>query len=144
MKATRQLMDEHEGIKLMLNIIGNICQRLDNKEEIDSKTFDQVIEFLKVFVDKCHHAKEEELLFPALEKAGIAKEGGPIGMMLQEHEEGRNLVKSMVGEIAQNRKDKHPFFELCPLIPPPQFSRAPAIRKEAMVNRPDKIPVLYR
>jgi hemerythrin-like domain-containing protein len=35
------------------------------------------MEFLTVFVDKCHHGKEEEFLFPALEAAGIAREGGP-------------------------------------------------------------------
>jgi hemerythrin-like domain-containing protein len=105
MKATRQLMDEHEGTKLMLDIIGKICQKLENKQEVESKTLDQIIEFLKTFVDRCHHAKEEELLFPALENKGIAKEGGPIGVMLQEHEAGRNLVKNMAGEIAQYKKD---------------------------------------
>jgi hemerythrin-like domain-containing protein len=34
--------------------------------------------FLKEFADRCHHGKEEDFLFPALEKAGIKKEGGPI------------------------------------------------------------------
>jgi hemerythrin-like domain-containing protein len=106
MKATKQLMDEHEGIKLMLDIIGKICRKIESKQEVDSKTLDQIIEFLRTFVDKCHHAKEEELLFPALEKVGIAKEGGPIGVMLQEHEAGRKLVKSMAGEIDRYKKDK--------------------------------------
>jgi len=47
---------------------------------------------LSVFVDKCHHAKEEEFLFPALEAAGVPREGGPIGVLMDEHEQGRRLV----------------------------------------------------
>jgi len=53
------------------------------------------MEFLKVFVDTCHHGKEEEFLFPALEEAGVPREGGPIGVMLQEHQTGRELIRKM-------------------------------------------------
>jgi hemerythrin-like domain-containing protein len=53
---------------------------------------DGIMEFLTVFIDKCHHGKEEEFLFPALEAAGVARDGGPIGVMLSEHEQGRRLV----------------------------------------------------
>ena len=51
--------------------------------------------FLKVFVDMCHHGKEEEFLFPALEEAGVPREGEPIGVMLQEHQTGRELIGKM-------------------------------------------------
>src|SRR5690606_29377030 len=44
----------------------------------------------------CHHHKEETILFPALEERGIPREGGPIGMMLFEHEEGRSYMRGMV------------------------------------------------
>lgn len=74
MKATQQLKDEHEGIKIMLNILGQICFRLETKGDLNEKHFEGILEFLKVFVDKCHHGKEEDLLFPALEEAGIPKE----------------------------------------------------------------------
>jgi hemerythrin-like domain-containing protein len=32
--------------------------------------------FFDEFVDKCHHAKEEQSLFPLIEIKGIPKEGG--------------------------------------------------------------------
>ncbi len=95
MKATRDLKDEHEGIKVMLAILGKVCDRLDAGQPVDPKHLDEILEFLKVFVDKCHHAKEEDHLFPALEKAGIPKEGGPIGMMLHEHQAGRDFIRGM-------------------------------------------------
>jgi hemerythrin-like domain-containing protein len=34
-----------------------------------------------------------------MEEHGIPKEGGPIGMMLMEHEEGRTYVRSMLAAI---------------------------------------------
>ena len=94
MKATQQLKDEHEGVKIMLRILEKICEKLETAGSIDKEHFDGILEFLKVFVDKCHHGKEEELLFPALEAAGIPKYG-PIGVMLHEHQVGRNYVKAM-------------------------------------------------
>jgi len=94
MKATRQLRDEHEGIKVMLDIMEKVCDKLKTTGGIDTGHFDGILEFLKVFVDKCHHGKEEELLFPALVAAGIP-EKGPIAVALDEHKTGRTYVRAM-------------------------------------------------
>lgn len=96
MKATQQLKNEHEGVKIMLNILGKVCQKLETTGNVSKDHFEGILEFLKVFVDKCHHGKEEELLFPALEAAGVPKDG-PIAVMLQEHELGRAYAKT-IGE----------------------------------------------
>ena len=45
-----------------------------------------VIDFSKNFTDVCHHTKEEKSLFPALEKAGLPTNMGPIAMMLMDHQ----------------------------------------------------------
>lgn len=42
-----------------------------------------------------HHEKEEKILFPALEAAGVANQGGPIGVMLMEHSQKRALVAKL-------------------------------------------------
>lgn len=52
----------------------------------------QALDFFCNFADGCHHAKEEELLFPRLEQRGIPREYGPIGCMLKEHVQGRNYL----------------------------------------------------
>lgn len=95
MHATEQLKKEHEGIKLMLSIMDEICNRLEAGEKVRTKDIDSIIEFIKTFADKCHHAKEEDLLFPAMEKAGIPREEGPIAVMLMEHDQGRGYVKGL-------------------------------------------------
>jgi len=104
MKPTEELKKEHEAIKLMIRIMGSVSDRLESGKRVDPKHLDSILEFIKVFADKCHHAKEEDLLFPAMEKAGIPKEGGPVGVMLLEHDEGRQYVKAMGEGIAQYAK----------------------------------------
>jgi hemerythrin-like domain-containing protein len=95
MKATQQLKDEHEGIRLMLNIMDNISTSIENGKELNINHFERILDFLKVFVDKCHHGKEEDILFPDLVVHGLPKEGGPIGVMLKEHQLGREHIKSI-------------------------------------------------
>jgi hemerythrin-like domain-containing protein len=104
MKATEQLRDEHEGAKLMLKILEKVVGKVKAGGDIDTQHLDQILEFIIVFIDKCHHGKEEELLFPALEEAGIPREGGPIGVMLREHDMGRGYVQGLSGAIAQFKK----------------------------------------
>ncbi len=71
MKPTEQLKEDDELIKTMLKVLEAICSRLENTKDLPREHLDNVIEFIKVFADKCHHGKEEELLFPAMEEAGI-------------------------------------------------------------------------
>ena len=40
------------------------------------------------------------MLFPALTNAGIPEKDGPIGVMLSEHIQGRNLIKEMENAMA--------------------------------------------
>jgi hemerythrin-like domain-containing protein len=61
----------------------------------DKSDLNNFIGFLKEFADKCHHGKEEGILFPALIKAGMPEKGGPIEVMLSEHMQGRNFIKEM-------------------------------------------------
>ena len=51
------------------------------------------------YVDACHNQKEEQHLFPLLEAHGVPREGGPLGVMLAEHEHGKALLKQLVGLI---------------------------------------------
>jgi hemerythrin-like domain-containing protein len=85
--------------------MGSVSDRLESGKKVDPKHLESILEFIKVFADKCHHAKEEDLLFPALEKAGIPKEDGPVGVMLLEHDEGRRYVKALGEGIAQYTED---------------------------------------
>ncbi len=103
MKATNELKKEHQGIELMLQILGVISSKLASGQSVPVEHLDDIIEFLTIFVDKCHHGKEEEFLFPALETSGVPREGGPIGAMLNEHEKGRKLVAKLKDAVKHYR-----------------------------------------
>jgi len=104
MKPTEDLKKEHEAIKLMLRILEKVSKRLEAGEKVNIEHLESILEFIRVFADKCHHGKEEGLLFPAMEKAGIPRERGPIGVMLYEHREGRDFVKGMSEAIEKYKK----------------------------------------
>jgi len=50
------------------------------------------LDFVMNYSDKGHSLKEEDYLFPLLQERGIPAEGGPLGVMLMEHERQRELV----------------------------------------------------
>ena len=95
MKPTDILKSEHDAIQTMLKVTEAVCDKLEAQEKVNPDHLKQIVEFIRVFADQCHHGKEEDLLFKALEEAGVPKEGGPIGAMLTEHDMGRRYVKKM-------------------------------------------------
>jgi hemerythrin-like domain-containing protein len=95
MKATRVLMEEHRVIERVLASLETAARRLGTGEPMRVGFFFEAADFIKGFADGCHHRKEEGVLFPAMEAAGVARQGGPIGVMLAEHEEGRQLTSAM-------------------------------------------------
>jgi hemerythrin-like domain-containing protein len=107
MTPTEQLQEEHQGITLMLKILEKVCAKMEAQEKVDPIHLEGIVEFFRVFADKCHHGKEEDLLFPEMEKAGIPREQGPIGVMLAEHTRGRAFVRGM-GEAAAWYKQGDP------------------------------------
>jgi hemerythrin-like domain-containing protein len=101
--ATKVLRHEHEAILKMLDVTEKVASRLERGEAVRREVLANLQEFFRMFVDQCHHGKEEDLLFPLLEQKGIPRAGGPIGVMLHEHEEGRALVRQM-GDAAEATK----------------------------------------
>jgi hemerythrin-like domain-containing protein len=95
MEATRILMDEHRVIERLLASLALAAERFERGEAVRPAFFVEAADFIKGFADPCHHRKEEGLLFPAMEAAGVANQGGPIGVMLTEQEEGRQLTRAM-------------------------------------------------
>jgi hemerythrin-like domain-containing protein len=107
MKATDQLRDEHKGVLLMLAILEKVSAKLEKEGSLVKEHLEGMLEFFSVFVDKCHHGKEEDLLFPAYEAVGIPNKNGPIGVMLAEHEEGRGYIKNMTEAFNGFKKNEN-------------------------------------
>jgi hemerythrin-like domain-containing protein len=103
MTPTEELKAEHQAIMRMLRTLTQIAGRLEAGQRVDPQHLVQIVEFLQVFADRCHHGKEEDLLFARMQEAGIPKEGGPIGVMLAEHTVGRGHVRALSEAVASYR-----------------------------------------
>jgi hemerythrin-like domain-containing protein len=95
MTATTALRSEHDHILAMIACLVSACKAAENVDRLDSDTFRAGLDFIQNYADAWHHAKEEDLLFPALEAAGMPRGGGPIAVMLNEHELGRTYVRQI-------------------------------------------------
>ena len=92
-RATHILHAEHRVIRALLAVIAGIRRRCVLEQRIPTTHAQQVLEVLDTFVDRCHHAKEEHLLFPALEAE--VQRFAPTQVLRQEHHSGRGLVTAL-------------------------------------------------
>lgn len=76
----------------MLGIMDAMASRLRAGGRVEADDIAQVVEFLRVFVDQCHHTKEETLLFPAMRSAHMASAEETIVLLLADHVRGREAV----------------------------------------------------
>lgn len=94
-RATEDLINNHTTIQRVMDVMENITTV--NDPPVEHLEF--FVSFIREYADGFHHAKEEGFLFPKLVEKGIPNEFGPVGMMLREHEEGRNFVKGMADNL---------------------------------------------
>lgn len=89
MTATDVLMEEHRLIERVITALEAGAQRLEDGEIVRPEFFLDASDFISGFADGCHRKKEEGVLFIAMASNGVPVQGGPIGVMLAEHEQGR-------------------------------------------------------
>ena len=99
MEATEVLVEEHRAIKRVLTVLRQAARDISDGKQHSPEVFEQAVDFIRNFADRCHHLKEENILFKEMEKKGIPAQGGPIGVMLLEHEKGRALARGMAEAI---------------------------------------------
>ncbi len=95
MKATDILSSEHRVIERLIASIETASSKLEHGQAVRPGFFVEATDFIKGFADGCHHRKEEGVLFTTMNKYGMPTQGGPIGMMLFEHEEGREFTRGL-------------------------------------------------
>ncbi len=92
---TSSLRRDHEVILRMLRRLESKLDVWKSTNRVDRGSLREFLDFARTFIDRCHHGKEERCLFPCLERRGIPREGGPIGVMLYEHDLGRQLIRQI-------------------------------------------------
>lgn len=77
MTITRHLRDEHQSILKGLSGLGVFADRLAHREKIHFGDLRVLVFAIGSFILNCHHAKEEQILFPLLAANPKLREGGP-------------------------------------------------------------------
>ena len=78
MQAADHLLAEHEKISSMLRVLERMCGSLEKGELLPREQIEDLLLFFELFSDQLHHAKEEEILLPALILSGFPWKGGPL------------------------------------------------------------------
>lgn len=94
MTPAKILISEHKHILEALELEKQAVLILQNGDRPEKKFFTNLIEFLRGFADKCHHAKEENIFLPALCQA--SEEYKRLAdYIYKDHARGRELVTSL-------------------------------------------------
>ncbi len=95
MRPTEILMNEHRVIERVLDALEAASARLEAGEDVRAGFFLDAADFIAGFADGTHHRKEEDVLFGAMIAGGSPDHGGPIDMMLEEHEQARLYTRAI-------------------------------------------------
>ena len=98
---TRVLMEEHQLILRMITLLEHNTARAERGDFTEWNFFADALDFIRTFADRCHHAKEENVLFSALVVNGMPEQRSPIEAMHIEHEQGRAHVRAMDSALKQ-------------------------------------------
>jgi hemerythrin-like domain-containing protein len=104
-QPTQVLREEHALILQALDALESKLAPVAAGEAADPAYFQKAVLFLRTFADQCHHGKEENLLFKTMVDRGFPLRGGPIAVMLSEHEAGRAFIRGMAEAAARLAQD---------------------------------------
>jgi hemerythrin-like domain-containing protein len=99
--AAQILMREHSLILQVLSTLEKRAADLEAGTATDPAYFQKAVEFLRSFADRCHHGKEEDILFTMMvEELDYPRSGGPVAVLTTEHERGRGFIRGIAEAAA--------------------------------------------
>ncbi|HVN95718.1 MAG TPA: hemerythrin domain-containing protein [Syntrophorhabdaceae bacterium] len=97
MQARGPLMIEHRLIEKMLNTIGRVLVRVEKTQSIDPYFVDTAVDFIRVYADRTHHGKEEDILFRYLRAKNMSGEDRKLMEdLIEQHIFSRATTKKLV------------------------------------------------
>jgi hemerythrin-like domain-containing protein len=91
------LMIEHRLIERMVGVLRGEMQSIERKNEVHAELIDSGVDFFRTYADRCHHGKEEDILFRDLAKKRLSTEHKKImDELIEEHRFGRETVRQLL------------------------------------------------
>ena len=85
------LMKEHRLIERIIKPMEKKIQQMERTKQADIPFIEGIVDFLRTYADRCHHGKEEDVLFSRLDKKPIS-------------DKHRQIMQSLLGEHVYARK----------------------------------------
>src|SRR4030042_7145616 len=91
------LMIEHRVIERLIAVMEKQADRIKRKRLADIDFIDDCIDFLKTYADRCHHGKEEEILFKALKLKNLSEEHAvTLNKVIDDHNYAREVTAKLI------------------------------------------------
>jgi len=98
------LMIEHRLIERMIAQLKRRLDALESTGEIDPGFVDEAVDFIRSYADRCHHGKEEDILFRELGTRALSGEHRRVmDELVQEHKHARETVGALVAATRRYR-----------------------------------------
>ncbi len=101
---TDVLREEHGLIQKVAHAAKQDAVKIQKSDTVDAERIAKFHDFFKNFTDGCHHAKEEDELFPALREMKV--DPVVIDLLIKHHEEGRILLAGIEELLKTSTGDK--------------------------------------
>jgi hemerythrin-like domain-containing protein len=109
MKPIGPLMVEHRLIERMIAIVKEELVKIDKGKKADPIFIDTYVDFARTYADRCHHGKEEDILFMDLTKKKLLPgHKKTMDELIEEHIYARKTVGELVAakdNYVQGNKD---------------------------------------
>lgn len=91
------LMIEHRLIERMIALMSRHLQRVRDEHIADADFIASAVEFIRTYADRCHHGKEEDILFRALEAKPLE---APLKQVLHDLIQEHVYSRQQTGKLA--------------------------------------------
>jgi hemerythrin-like domain-containing protein len=91
------LMWEHRLIERMVKLMKEKLVAIEETGKLDSNFISVATDFLRTYADRCHHGKEEDILFRELAlKTLLEEDKKTMDELIEEHKYARKTVTNLV------------------------------------------------
>lgn len=102
------LMIEHRLIERMIRLMHEQIARIEADRQCDSEFITSAVDFILSYADRCHHGKEEDILFRELDARPLP---APLRQILQElideHVQARQVTRRLAEANERCRQGEH-------------------------------------
>ena len=104
MQARGPLMIEHRLIERMLARVRFVLAQIRATGRVDPLFVDAAVDFIRVYADRTHHGKEEDILFRELKQRKLSDHDRQVmEELIQEHVFGRRTTQALVAANTRYR-----------------------------------------